>query len=126
MTLAMFYKSDSAFAPYASLLQIMLLTQLLVYVHSLTGSFFNALERSRVAFYGQLIYTVVIVTVAYPLASISLQAAVLGTTLAAIAHVAFLGFMILRLRGEQRVFNGERVIPERERIMVGASPSAAT
>jgi O-antigen/teichoic acid export membrane protein len=78
--LRIFYPHNAdQYLPYTHILQIMLMTALCVVAKDVLGAFFNAVERPRLNFIGQAVYTASIVLIAMPLtARLGLWGLVLG------------------------------------------------
>lgn len=85
--LHLFYPHNAdQYVAHAGALQIMVLTALCMLTKDVLGAFFNAVERPRLNFLGQAVYTLSIVFVGMPLtAHMGLDGLVIGAFLAALA-----------------------------------------
>jgi O-antigen/teichoic acid export membrane protein len=107
-----FYPNNADnYLPHALALQVMLLTTPLVFAKDVIGMFFNAVERPRLNFFTQAIYTAAVVLVAMPLtAVIGLSGLVWGGLLSALIGLVAGSVMLVRLRRLWRG-SGDRPAP---------------
>lgn len=87
------------YLPYTPALQLMILTSLCIFVKDITGAFFNAVEHPRLNFFGQAVFTGVMVLVAMPLtARYHLMGLAVGGLIGCASHVAANTFFMFCLR----------------------------